>query len=100
MLNITKEVNGETLNIALEGLLDTKTAPDLEAVFEEVLSSVSEINFDMEKLEYLTSAGLRVLLVAQQEMDDKDGTMTLKNVSDDIMEVFEMTGFVDVLTIL
>ncbi len=100
MFNITNELAGTTLNIAMEGILDTKTAPELEAVITEHLSNVTEINFDLAKLEYLTSAGLRVLLMAQQELDDKDGTMTLKNVSDDIMEVFDMTGFIDVLTIL
>ena len=100
MLNINKDLSGETLNIALEGLLDSKTAPDLEAVLEEHLPNLTEINFDFEKLDYLTSAGLRVLLIAQQEMDDKNGKMTLKNVSDDIMEIFDYTGFADILTIL
>lgn len=100
MLNINKDLSGETLNIALEGLLDSKTAPDLEAILEELLPNLTEINFDFEKLDYLTSAGLRVLLIAQQEMDDKNGKMTLKNVSDDIMEIFDYTGFADILTIL
>ncbi len=100
MLNIKSDLTGEKMNIALEGLLDSKTSPDLEAVLSEHLSSLTEICFDFEKLEYLTSAGLRVLLIAQQEMDDKDGKMTLINVSDDIMKVFKYTGFVDVLTIL
>ena len=100
MLNIKTEKNGTIFNVALEGLLDTKTAPDLEQAVMDNIGEATEIHFDFADLEYLTSAGLRVLLAAQQEMDDKDGTMTLKNVSDDIMEIFDMTGFSDVLTIL
>ena len=66
----------------------------------ESAADVSEINMDLAELEYLTSAGLRAILVGQQEMDDKNGKMTLKNVSDDIMEIFDYTGFADILTIL
>ena len=98
MLNIKKELSGTTMNLALEGLLDTTTAPQLEEALMADLSDVNEIHFDFANLEYLTSAGLRIILVAQQEMEDKDGEMTLKNVSDDIMEIFDMTGFSDVLT--
>ena len=100
MFNIKTNQTGTTLGIVLEGLLDTQTAPKLEEVITEKLGSVDEVNFDFADLEYLTSAGLRVLLTAQQEMEDKDGKMTLTNVNDEIMEVFEMTGFTDVLTIV
>ena len=100
MFNIKTNQTGITLDIVLEGLLDTQTAPKLEEVITEKLGSVDEVNFDFADLEYLTSAGLRVLLTAQQEMEDKDGKMTLTNVNDEIMEVFEMTGFTDVLTIV
>ena len=100
MFNIKTNQTGTTLDIVLEGLLDTQTAPKLEEVITEKLGSVDEVNFDFADLEYLTSAGLRVLLTAQQEMEDKDGKMTLTNVNDEIMEVFEMTGFTDVLTIV
>lgn len=100
MLSIKTNMTGTTLDIALEGLLDTKTAPDLEKEINDYIGDATEVNFDFADLEYLTSAGLRVLLAAQQEMDDKDGTMTIKNVGDDIMEIFDMTGFADVLTIL
>ena len=100
MLNIETNKNGTTLDIALEGLLDTKTSPELEQVIQDNAADVTTINFDFAKLEYLTSAGLRALLTARQEMDDKDGEMTLKNVSEDIMQIFTMTGFADILTII
>ena len=100
MLNIETNKNGTTLDIALEGLLDTKTSPELEQVIQDNAADVTTINFDFAKLEYLTSAGLRALLTARQEMDDKDGEMTLKNVSEDIMQIFTMTGVADILTII
>ena len=100
MAEIKKEINGTVMNIALSGALNSQSAPKLQ---EEILSSVgdvTEINFDFAKLDYLTSAGLRVTLTAQQEMDDKDGTLTIKNVSDEIMDIFKMTGFLNILTII
>lgn len=100
MLSIRSNLSGNTLNIALEGNMDIKTSSDLEAEINSKIDQVTEINFDFAKLEFLTSAGLRVLLAAQQEMEDKGGTMTLKNVNDEIMDVFNLTGFVDVLTIV
>ncbi len=100
MLSIRSNLSGNTLNIALEGNIDIKTSSDLEAEINSKIDQVTEINFDFAKLEFLTSAGLRVLLAAQQEMEDKGGTMTLKNVNDEIMDVFNLTGFVDVLTIV
>ncbi len=100
MFNINSQKEGATLNISLEGLLDTKTSPELEKVIQENAADVTEINFDFEKLEYLTSAGLRALLTARQVMDDKDGTMTIKNVSADIMDIFKLTGFAGILTII
>ncbi len=100
MLSIRSNLSGNTLNIALEGNIDIKTSSDLETEINSKIDQVTEINFDFAKLEFLTSAGLRVLLAAQQEIDDKGGTMTLKNVNDEIMDVFNLTGFVDVLTIV
>ncbi len=100
MFNIAVNKNGSVIEIGLEGLLDTKTAPELSKVIEENFSDVNEVNFDFAKLEFLTSAGLRALLTARQLMDDKDGKMTIKNVSDDIMGIFKMTGFADILTIV
>ena len=100
MAEIKKEINGTTMNIALGGILDTKSAPQLQDAIMESVADVTEINFDFANLEYLTSAGLRAILVAQQEMEDKDGKMTLKNVSKDIMDIFNMTGFLSILTII
>lgn len=98
MLNITKQQDGEKLEITLEGRLDTTTAPQLEAVMKETLDQVTELTLDFEKLEYISSAGLRVLLSAQKLMSKKGG-MKLIHVGDLIKEIFEVTGFCDILTI-
>lgn len=95
-MEIIKNLNENTMNIALEGRLDTTTAPQLEA--ELNLDGISELAFDFEKLDYISSAGLRVLLAAQKTMN-KQGSMKIANVNADIMEVFEITGFSDILTI-
>ena len=100
MADIKKEITGTTLNIEVGGILDTKTAPELQNAIMESVADVTEINFDFARLEYLTSAGLRAILVAQQEMEDKDGQMTLKNVSKEIKDIFKMTGFLGILTII
>ncbi len=97
-MNIIKNSEGKTLNIALEGRLDTTTAPKLEAEFKQSISDNTELNLDFAKLEYISSAGLRVLLAAQKVMN-KQGKMVIRNVNDVISEVFEVTGFVDILTI-
>ena len=99
MLNITKNVNDAELNIALEGRLDTISSPQLESELQESLTpSVTSLVFDLEKLQYCSSAGLRVLLTAQKIMN-KQGSMVLRNTSSDIKEIFDVTGFSDVLTI-
>ena len=98
MLNITKKQDGEKLESTLEGRLDTTTAPQLEAVMKETLDQVTELTLDFEKLEYISSAGLRVLLSAQKLMSKKGG-MKLIHVGDLIKEIFEVTGFCDILTI-
>ncbi len=100
MFKVKTEISGESILISLEGLLDSQTASDLTAVLDENLDKVNNIQFDFANLEYLTSAGLRAILVAQQAMNDKNGTMTVKNISPDIMKIFDMTGFADVLTIV
>ena len=97
-MTITKQAAGSHLTIALEGRLDTGTAPQLEAEFNASLAGVTDLTVDMAKLAYLSSAGLRVLLAAQKKMN-RQGHMTVKNVCADIMEVFEITGFVDILDI-
>ena len=97
-MTITKHTDGDKLTIALEGRLDTSTAPELEAELNASLDGVKQLVLDMEQLLYLSSAGLRVVLAAQKRMN-KQGHMTEKNVCADIMEVFEITGFVDILDI-
>ena len=100
MAVIKKEITGKIMNIAIGGALNSQSAPELGEIIKESAADVTEINFDFANLEYLTSAGLRVILTAQQEMDDKDGAMTIKNVSQDIMDIFKMTGFLSILTIV
>ncbi len=97
-MNIIKKTEGKTLNIALEGRLDTTTAPQLEAELKQSISDNEKLILDFAKLEYISSAGLRVLLAAQKVMN-KQGKMVIRNVNDVISEVFEVTGFADILTI-
>ena len=97
-MNIVKETKGVILNLALEGRLDTTTAPQLEAELKASMGGITELNLDFEKLEYLSSAGLRVLLAAQKVMN-RQGSMVIHHVNDTIHEVFEVTGFIDILTI-
>lgn len=97
-MTINHSKSGSTLSIALGGRLDTTTAPQLEAVLKDALEGVTELNFDFQSLEYISSAGLRVLLGAQKIMN-RQGSMTIRNVSAEIMEIFEITGFADILTI-
>ena len=98
MLNISKEKNGTELTFALEGRLDTITAPQFESEIKDEIEGVTALVIDCEKLEYISSAGLRVLLSAQKMMNSK-GTMTVRKVSEEVMEIFEVTGFSDILTI-
>lgn len=99
MMTIKKTVDGSTLVLALEGRLDTTTAPQLENELKVSLYDIKELTLDMENLEYLSSAGLRVLLAAQKQMQKQQGNMVIVNVNEIIMEVFEITGFVDIITI-
>lgn len=98
MLNIIKEQNDKNLVVALDGRLDTTTSPNLEEELKATLPSVEDLVFDLTKLEYISSAGLRVLLSAQKTMN-KQGSMVVKNVSEEVKEIFEVTGFSDILTI-
>lgn len=95
-MTIDKNLDGSTLNVAVGGRLDTQTAPELEAALD--YEGIEELVLDFSNLDYLSSAGLRVLLGAQKTMT-KQGKMVIKNVNDTIMEVFEITGFADILTI-
>ena len=98
MLSIEKKPDGSELTVALSGRLDTTTAPELEKELKASLDSVTVLTIDMEELEYISSAGLRVLLSAQKTMN-KQGEMKLVHVNETIMEIFEVTGFSDILTI-
>ena len=97
-MTINKVANGNELLISLEGRLDTTTAPQLDDELKTALGGVEKREFDFSKLEYISSAGLRALLSAQKVMN-KQGSMVIKNVSEEINEIFEVTGFVDILTI-
>lgn len=97
-MTIKKTLNGSELTVCLTGRLDTTTAPQLEAELKRSISGVIELVFDFATLEYLSSAGLRVLLAAQKVMN-KQGTMVIRNVNDTIQDIFEVTGFCDILTI-
>ena len=98
-MQINKNLGGATLTLEIEGRIDTTTAPALEGELKRsVTSGVQNLIFDFAKVEYISSAGLRVLLAAQKVMK-KQGSMVVKNVNDAIMEVFEVTGFSDILTI-
>ena len=97
-MTINQTKNGNALVLALEGRLDTMTAPQLEAALKEALPGVEALTFDLEKLDYISSAGLRVLLSAQKQMN-KQGEMKVINAGETIMEIFEVTGFSDILTI-
>ncbi len=97
-MRITKIENGAELTVALEGRLDTTTAPLLENELSASLGDVNELTLDFDHLEYISSAGLRVLLFAQKIMSKKGG-MKIVNANEMVMEVFDVTGFSDILTI-
>ena len=97
-MEIIKNIDGNVCNIALQGRLDTTTAPQLENELKSSLDGIEELNFDLAGLEYISSAGLRVLLSAQKVMNAQ-GSMKIKNAIPEVLEVFEITGFTDILTI-
>ena len=97
-MTINKTLNQNELTIALEGRLDTVTAPELEKALQESLDGVDSLTLDFSKLDYISSAGLRVLLSAHKQMSGKGG-MKVTHVNEVVQEVFEVTGFSDILTI-
>lgn len=97
-MTINKISEGEKLTLELAGRLDTNSSPSLEAELKQSVSGVKELIFDFSEVEYISSAGLRILLAAQKVMN-RQGSMKLIGVSADVMEVFEITGFSDILTI-
>jgi anti-sigma B factor antagonist len=99
IMKIEQNKNGNELTIALQGRLDTATAPELEEVIRSSLDGVTELVLDLKELDYISSAGLRVLLAAQKTMN-KQGAMKVQNVNETVNEIFEVTGFTDILTII
>ena len=97
-MTIEKKLDGSRMTVAIKGRLDTTTAPQLEAELRSDLDGIADLVFDFTNLEYISSAGLRVLLSTQKTMN-RQGTMVVRNVNADVMEVLEVTGFVDILTI-
>ena len=97
-MEINKTQEGSKLNIALVGRLDTVTSPQLQEILDNSLNGITDLVFDFAKLDYISSAGLRVLLGTNKKMI-KAGKMTIRNVNDVVQEVFDMTGFADILNI-
>lgn len=97
-MNVDMKRNGTELTVAVEGRIDTLTAPDLEEQLEPELEDVERLIFDFAELKYISSAGLRVLLSSMKVMDEQ-GEMIVRNVNSDIMDIFEVTGFADNLNI-
>ncbi|MBQ4347543.1 MAG: STAS domain-containing protein [Firmicutes bacterium] len=97
-MDINKTQEGTNLVLAVKGRLDTVTSPELEKEIKEGLGGITDLTLDFSELEYISSSGLRIVLLAQKTMN-KQGSMTIKNVNSVIMEVFEITGFVDILNI-
>ena len=97
-MTIEKNLTGTELTITIAGRLDTTTAPQIEAEFKQSINGIEKLVLDFAALEYLSSAGLRVLLAAQKVMN-KQGEMVIRNVNETINEIFEVTGFIDILTI-
>ena len=97
-MRISQNMNGTNLSIALEGRLDTTTAPELEKALKDNMDAANELTMDFEKLDYISSAGLRVLLSAHKTMSKK-GDMKVVNANEMVKEVFDVTGFADILDI-
>ena len=98
-MTISKNLAGDKLTVAVEGRLDTVTAPDLEAELKSALDGAKELVMDFSKLEYISSAGLRVLLSAFKKMDGKGGKMKVTNINEMVREVLDVTGLMSVLTV-
>ena len=99
-MNIKRTVSGSRMELALEGKLDAVTAPKFEAEITEQLDKNTELDIDLSAVEYISSAGLRALLYLQQTLEEKNGTLTVRNVPEVIMHVFEVTGFSNIISIV
>lgn len=98
-METTKEINGKVLNLSISGHIDATTAPELEKIVNEDVAKIEKIVFDFEKVEYISSAGLRVLLSVHKSMSSKGGEFVIENVSSDVKNVLEMTGFLSFLKV-
>ena len=98
-MTIKDKKENEKLTVYIDGKIDTTTSPDLMEYLQEAMKGVKELEFDFENVDYISSAGLRVLLFAQKTMNAQ-GTMVISHVNEDIMETFELTCFTDILTII
>ena len=96
---ITTQKNGKTLLVVPEGRIDTQTAPEFEQKLSEELGDATELQIDLGQVNYISSAGLRVLLAYTQEMDERGGTIKASNVNDIVRKIFDLTGFLDILGI-
>ena len=99
-MNMEKTINGNRMELALEGKIDAVTAPKFEAEVSEQLDGITELDIDLRDVEYISSAGLRALLYLQQMLDEVDGTLTVRNVPEVVMSVFEVTGFDDIVKVV
>lgn len=99
-MHITQSREGTHLMLALEGRLDSTAAPSLKGALKPLYAEITKISLDMQKLEYISSAGLRVILFAQKQMDKQNGELIVMHANESVMEVFEITGFTDILTIV
>ncbi len=98
-MNFTKSVNGTVLTVIVSGRLDTSTAPQLETELKESINGITELVFDISGLDYISSAGLRVLLSALKAMNAQKGTMRVTGANEMVREIFDVTGFSDILTL-
>ena len=98
-MKLNKEMNGKELMIAIEGRVDTMTSSELDQMINDSVENAESLLLDFANVEYISSAGLRVLLKAHKAMSKKDG-MKIKNIGEDIQEIFEITGFTDILNIV
>lgn len=92
-MNVTSSKNEKQLTVSIQGSVDTVTAPELDKYLQENLDGINDLVFDFSTVDYISSAGLRVIMMANQSMEECDGSLTIRNVNEDVMEVFEMTGF-------
>lgn len=97
-MTVSKKVEGELLEVKVDGRLDTSTAPELENELKESLEGIKKVNFDFEKLEYISSAGLRVLLSVVKKVGGQSNVV-IKNSNETVKEIFDVTGFVDILSV-